>query len=132
MLAQLRQLLNMDLNVAVVLTGLVSLLVQCPDPRVHSFMFRGGEHAPLTAAVMEVCSSVKSLMEETPESHAILDRARKALDSEEKPAQASNEELETEVAAQFRNLVVWEEFVKELLATIEMKNMLFAIQLDQD
>eukprot|EP00658_Telonema_sp_P-2_P011919 TRINITY_DN14558_c0_g1_i11.p1 TRINITY_DN14558_c0_g1~~TRINITY_DN14558_c0_g1_i11.p1 ORF type:complete len:570 (-),score=149.46 TRINITY_DN14558_c0_g1_i11:41-1750(-) len=48
MLAQLRQLLNMDLNVAVVLTGLVSLLVQCPDPRVHSFMFRGGEHAPVS------------------------------------------------------------------------------------
>jgi len=122
-LSQLALLLTQDLDVAVVLTGLVTSLVQCPDRALSQFLL-GGNEPPLTCAVMQVNTAVRELMAQTEDSTQILDEAKRNLDDEEAEPCCG-------AVSQFKNVVVWQEFVKELLATIEMKNMLFALQLSE-
>eukprot|EP00656_Telonema_subtile_P052939 TRINITY_DN7515_c0_g2_i2.p1 TRINITY_DN7515_c0_g2~~TRINITY_DN7515_c0_g2_i2.p1 ORF type:complete len:602 (-),score=174.57 TRINITY_DN7515_c0_g2_i2:325-2130(-) len=121
-LTQLSSMLALDLDVAVILTGVASSLAQCPNPALHKYLF-GGEEPALTTVVSMVCGEVSALMDDTPDSVRMLGEARRVLDE--------GVESPDPAVTPFKNVIVWHEFLKELLATLEMKNMVFALQLSE-
>jgi len=124
-LAEFGSLLFKDFNVAVVLTGIMTMLVQCPETSLHRHLFGGGAESRLAAAVAQGCEAVQALLQQTPDAENVLLMVKNRL---EQSAGAQREEDPT--VAQFKNVVVWQEFSKELLATIEMKTMMFAMRME--
>jgi len=115
--------LTLDVDTAVILSGVITKLCQCPDARLHSFLLdtaaedpKGGKSLP--NILIQVCKAVDNLMTNTAESTQLLESARSSIDQ----GKASNS-----LVQQFQTVVVWQELVKELVATIEMKNLVFPL-----
>ena len=67
----------------------------------------------------QVCSDVDAFMASTPDSAQAIEAVKHNID------QTSHSGSNDALSVQLQPVVVWQEFVKELVATIEMTNMLF-------
>ena len=71
-LAEFGSLLFKDFNVAIVLTGIMTMLVQCPEASLHRHLFGGGAESRLAAAVAQGCEAVQALLQQTPDAENVL------------------------------------------------------------
>merc|ERR1711865_13155 len=124
-LGEFGTLLFKDFNVAIVLTGIVTMLAQCPEASLHKHLFGGGGESRLASMVAQGCEAVQALLQQTPDGENILQQVKSRLEQQQAPSAAEEDSV-----SQFKNVVVWQEFCKELLATLEMKTMMFAMRLE--
>lgn len=121
----LSRILTLDTDTAVILTGVVARMCQCPEQRFHCFALSmetvdpsGGKSLP--NVICQVSNDVDSLMANDPDiTQQQLDAVRNATD------QARSGTLDSAVTAKLQPIVVWQEFIKELVAVLQMKSMLF-------
>lgn len=118
----LTHVLALDVDTAVVLTGIVTRLAMCPDPRLHSFLLDTSTIDPVGAKALP--NIIFSVSENGQIMHAAIPDATRMIEAA-RSADPYAARQSDEVSTKVQILLVWQEFLKELVAVIEMKNMLF-------
>jgi hypothetical protein len=118
------RVLALDPDTAVIVTGIVSRLCQCPDHRLHTFLMDtttvdpvGGKSLP--NIIFEVSDNAEKVMASIPDSKRMLESARNV--DPWLHARTGTDEIGDRVQL----VLAWQEFLKELVAIVEMKSMLF-------
>lgn len=100
-------------------------MCQCPEQRFHCFALSLETVDPssgksLPSIICQVINDVDELMANDPDiTQHQLDAVRNA------PDQARSGTVDGTVTAKLQPIVVWQEFIKELVAILQMKSMLF-------